>query len=121
MIMLDKGNTSTLHMSLSQPTSSPSQESYMTNLTNSLTSPQQATYSYDEPSADIALLGRTSSKVSESEHIIFEASATSTPMDEVPVFQEVTDTGGSSEILLPQGNFPAVKAENDTCVIGMIV
>ena len=110
------GKASALHMSLSQPTSSPSQESYMQNLPN-ITSPQQAIY--DEPSANIALVGQMSSKVSESERIIFEGSATPTQMDEVPVFQEATDTGESSEMLLPQSNFPAVKSENDTFVIGM--
>ena len=112
------GKASALHMSLSQPTSSPSQESYMQNLPN-ITSPQQTIY--DEPSAIIALVGRMSSRCLKlNTLIILEASATPTPIDEIPVFQEATDTGGSSEILLPQSNFPAVKSENYTFVIGMI-
>ena len=113
-------------MSLPQPSSSPQaspQESYMQQhleTSESVTSPQQV---YDEPSANIALVGRMSSKVvsAEIEDIIFSTSTTSTLMDEVSVFQEAIDTGGSSEILLPQSNFPAVKTENDTFVIGMVI
>lgn len=106
-----------LHMLLSQPSSSPSHDSYMQNIT----SPQQATC--DDPSVDIALVGRMSSKYSEGESIEFNAPVTSTPvedlpMEDVPLFEEAIDTGGTSEILLPSSTFPAVKVENDSYVTG---
>ena len=93
----------------------------MQNLQN-LTSPQQA--SCDDPSIDIALVGRMSSKFSEGECIELEAPVISPPVEElptedVPLLQEAVNISGSSEILLPSSNFPTAKAESDAYVIGM--
>lgn len=62
-------------------------------------SPQPSTY--DEQSANIALVGRMSSRVSEIEHIELGASICSS-VEEDHWVQEATDTGVSSEILLPR-------------------
>ena len=111
-------SASNLHMLLSQPSSSPSHDSYMHNIT----SPLQATC--DDPSVDIALVGRMSSKYSEGECIELDAPVTSTPVEDlpkedVPLFEEAIDTGGSSEMLLPPNTFPTVKVESDSYVTGM--
>ena len=70
---------------------------------NPLNSPQQPTC--DDASADIALVGRISSKVSENERYELRTGSCS-PVEEVPLVQEETDTGASSKILVPHGNVP---------------
>ena len=55
----------------------------------------------DEQSANIALVGRMSSKASEIERIELGTSICS-PVEEARLFQEAIDTGASSEILLPR-------------------
>ena len=62
-------------------------------------SPQLSTC--DEQSANIALFGRMSSKVSEIERIELGTSIICSPVEEAQRVQEATDTDASSEILLP--------------------
>ena len=101
IIIGDVVNTGIMHMSLAQ-VSSPPHDSYMQ--TPSTPSHQSTC---DDQSAEIALVGRMSSKVvSESERIELQLT---TNMEELPVVEEATDTGGSSEILLPPSTLPPVQ------------
>ena len=113
-IIGDVIDTTTMHniMSLLQ-VSSPPHDSYMqTPLTPSYLP------TGDDQSAEIALVGSVSSKVvSESERIEYTPV---NPVDEVPVVQEATDTGGSSEILVPSSSLPSVKPPSTSYVTGEI-
>ena len=84
----------------SQPSSPPSHEFY---IQNPLNSPKQPTC--DLLSADIALVGRMSSKVSEAESIELRTTNPCSPVEEAPLIQEATDTG-ASKILLPHSTIP---------------
>ena len=112
-IIGDVVNTTTMHnMSLLQA-SSPPHDSYMQ-------TPITPSYlpTSDDQSAEIALVGSVSSKVvSESERIEYTPVS---PVDEIQVVQEATDTGGSSEILLPPSALPSVKPASTSYVTGEI-
>ena len=104
-----------MHMPLSEASSPPHDSYVQTPMT-----PYQPTC--DDLSAEIALVGRLSSKVvSESERIELEATKVNNSAEEVPVIEEATDTGESGEILLPPSSLPPVKPASDIIVTGIYI